>query len=158
MQRLTRLVGLLLVFTTLAVGQEPVPAPVPAKEKEDAALLVFYRPKRFFGSGLTPSIYVDAEQIARLDNGRYFALHVKPGKHRIESTMKHAPLEIDVKPDETLYLEMAILAGNWRGGGRIIPAPAEDATALIKKLKPLDKQWIYSDKVVFLVAGEKPAK
>ncbi len=63
--------------------------------------------------------------------------------------MKHAPLEIELKAGEAQYMEMVILPGTWRGGGRIIPAPAEDSLEAIKKLKPLDKNWVMSAKVGF---------
>lgn len=113
------------------------------------SLIVFYRPKRFTGSALTPSIYVDGKQVARLDNGRYFSLPVDPGQHEITSSMKHAPLELTPKPGETIYLEMVILMGTWRGGGRLIPAPADDAQSAIKKLKPLDQKWVTDQRVNF---------
>lgn len=138
-----------------APGSEPPVAVPESAEKADVktanrrALIVFYRPKRFFGSGLTPSIYVDRKQTARLDNGRFFSIYLEAGHHSFESSMKHAPLEIEIKPQETVYVEMVILAGNWRGGGRLIPAPAEDARATLKKLKPLDKQWVVDKEVVF---------
>jgi len=31
-----------------------------------------YRPKKFVGSALKPSVYVDGKQVARLQNGRFF--------------------------------------------------------------------------------------
>lgn len=106
-----------------------------------ASLLVFFRPKRFSGSGLTPSIYVDGKQVARLDNGRYFALRVSVGPHKIESSMKHPPLEITAS-SQPVCLEMVILMGTWRGGGRLIPDSCETARQAIARLKPLDAKWI----------------
>ncbi len=140
--------------------QSSTPVPVqqtsPEQKAADArpaveqTLLVFYRPKRFIGSGLTPSIYLNGEQLARLDNGRYFSIYVKPGKYKIESSMKkHAPVDLEVRSGEPIYLEMVLLAGNWRGGGRMIPAAAEEAQAEVRKLKPLDKQWIFNKNIVF---------
>ncbi|MFB3813768.1 MAG: DUF2846 domain-containing protein [Terriglobales bacterium] len=122
-------------------------------QQTNDSLVVFFRPKRFTGGGLTPSVYVDGQQIARLDNGRYFSLHVTSGKHQISSSMKHSPLDLQLKPGETVYLEMVILAGNWRGGGRFIPASAEDALKGIKKLKPLDSKWIVDKHVGFDLEG-----
>lgn len=113
------------------------------------SLIVFFRPKRFTGSGLTPSIYIDGAQVARLDNGRYFAIHVPAGKHKVESSMKHLPLEFTTGPNERVYLEMVVLAGNWRGGGRLVPDPAIEAKEVIAKLKPLDAKWIVDKRVVF---------
>jgi len=134
----------ILAFCLVAVLSGPAYA-------QDSATLVFYRPKRFMGSGLTPSIYVDGKQVARLDNGRFFSLKVVAGKHVVESSMKsHAGLEVDLRPGDVTYLEMVILAGNWRGGGRLIPAPADDAKVAMKKLKPLDDKWVIDkDHVAF---------
>ena len=139
--QLAVIIGCYLVVPTIAYGATD-------------GLVVFYRPKRFIGSGLTPSVYVDGQQVARLDNGRYFSLPLSPGKHEITSSMKHAPLVIDVRNNDTVYLEMIILAGNWRGGGRFIPAPSKDAIAVIKKIKPLDRKWIFDQRVNFVVQTE----
>jgi hypothetical protein len=53
---------------------------------------------------------------------------------------KAAPLEVDVKPNETVYLEMVILTGNWRGGGRLIPVGEDEAKTALLKLKPSDEK------------------
>lgn len=139
--QLSVIVGCYLAVATLAYGATD-------------SLVVFYRPKRFIGSGLTPSVYVDGQQVARLDNGRYFSLPLSPGKHEITSSMKHASLSIDVRNNETVYLEMVILAGNWRGGGRFIPAPSKDALGVIEKIKPLDRKWIFDKRVNFALQTE----
>jgi len=105
--------------------------------------LIIYRPGKFVGSALKPSIYVDGNQAARLANGRYVTLQLAPGKHNLESSMKKtAPLEVEVKPNETVYLEMVILTGNWRGGGRLIPVGEDDAKTALLKLKPSDEKEI----------------
>jgi hypothetical protein len=128
----------------------------------NSGMVVFHRPKRYFGSGLTPSVYVDNREVARLDNGRFFSLTLAPGKHELSSSMKHAPLQVEVRPGEVIYLEMVILAGNWRGGGRLITTPQDDALIAIKKLKPLDKKWITDETLTFdlgekMGAGDKTA-
>jgi hypothetical protein len=105
--------------------------------------VVIYRQGKYVGSALKPSIYVDGSQVARLNNGRYVSLQLAPGKHNLESSMKKAaPLEIDVKPNETLYLEMVILTRTWRGGGRLIPVGEDEAKTALLKLKPVDEKQI----------------
>jgi hypothetical protein len=124
---------------------------------EASSALVFYRPKRFTGSGLTPSVYVNGEQVARLDNGRYFVVKLKPGTYKIESSMKHDPLELEVKAGKQQFLEMVILAGNWRGGGRFIPTGESDAREALKKLKALDQKWVTSKNVSLDLPEESAA-
>jgi hypothetical protein len=109
----------------------------------NTASVTFYRPKRFTGSGLTPSVYVDGKEVLRLDNGRYYTIQLPVGKHTIESSMKkHAPLEVELKAGESAFFEMVILTGNWRGGGRLVPVSADEAQEAMKKLKPLDAKWV----------------
>ena len=155
----------IVLFATLAVCQtevqtaEPVAAQAEAKASADqTATFVFYRPKRFYGSGLTPSVYVDGVEMARMDNGRYFVLTVKPGTIKLSSSMKHDPTPTEAKAGKIEYFEMVILTGTWKGGGRLIPTPAADAKEALKKLKPLDKKWAKSDSVSFELPGERSAQ
>jgi hypothetical protein len=67
--------------------------------------------------------------------------------------MKSSGLDLEVKPGEKVYLEMVILMGTWRGGGRLIPTPATDAVTNIQKLKPLDAKWVVDKSVVFDYQG-----
>ena len=103
--------------------------------------VVVYRQSKYVGSALKPSVNLDGNQATRLANGHYVSLQVTPGKHAFESSMKNtAPLEVDVKPNETVYLEMVILTGTWRGGGRLIPVGEDEGKAALLKLKPADGQ------------------
>lgn len=51
---------------------------------------------------------------------------------------KEAALEVAVKSNETVYLEMVILNGTFRGRGRLIPVGQEEAKTAVLKLKPMD--------------------
>lgn len=111
----------------------------PAASDAQATLIVF-REKHFQGSALKPSIYVDGQEVARLKNGSYYSMPIKTGKHELASSAKHeSALELDIKPGETNYVQMIVVAGTWRGAGRLVPVPAEDGKATIAKLKPVDK-------------------
>ncbi|MGD0163716.1 MAG: PEGA domain-containing protein [Candidatus Sulfotelmatobacter sp.] len=105
--------------------------------------VIVYRPGKYVGSALKPSVYVDGNEAGRLKNGHYITLQLAPGKHNLESSMKKAaPLEVEVKPNETVYLEMVILTGNWRGGGRLIPVGEDEAKTALLKLKPSDERQV----------------
>ena len=103
--------------------------------------VVVYRTSKYVGSALKPSVYVDGSEVGRLKNGRYMSFRLAPGKHSFESSMKKEPaLEVEVKSNETVYLEMVLLPGTWRGGGRLVPVAQEDAKDALLKLKPLDEK------------------
>lgn len=157
---------LLLVFSAYAFSQEAqqanpsssttAAAPVSDAKSDASATLIIYRPKRFTGSGLTPSVFFNGEEVARLDNGRYFVMEVPADSHKLQSSMKADPTPLEVKEGQVQFLELVIMTGTWRGGGRLIPTGESDAREAIKKLKPLDKKWAKSDKVTFEIPAAQP--
>ena len=77
----------------------------------------------------------------RLSNGRWFLLKVEPGKHKLQSSAKNEPATIvEVAAGETAYVQMVILTGNWRGGGRLLTVDPKEAQQQVAKLKPLDEK------------------
>ena len=103
------------------------------------ASLVIFREGHFTGSALKPSIYLDGREVARVKNGTYFTMQLEPGQHTLNSSAKHQPpLAIEVKPGETSYVQMIVVAGTWRGAGRLIPVPPDDGRSAVAKLHILN--------------------
>ena len=117
------------------------PAPNSAQpdvDKGKDSTIVFFRENRFTGSALKPSIFVDGKEIDRLANGRWVSVHAEAGKHQLQSSAKNEPATvIETVAGQTTYVQMVILTGNWRGGGRLLQVDAGDAQKVIAKLKPL---------------------
>jgi hypothetical protein len=131
---------LVLLFPLLLSGrQNNVPPDQDGKDKTTAIL--FFREHHFTGSALKPSIFVDDKEVNRLSNGRWFLVKVEPGKHKLQSSAKNEPATIvDVAAGETAYVQMVILTGNWRGGGRLVTVDSKEAQTQVAKLKPLDEK------------------
>lgn len=107
-------------------------------DKGKDSTIVFFREGHFTGSALKPSIYVDGKEVDRLANGRWFSVHAEPGKHQLQSSAKNEPATvIETVAGETTYVQMVILTGNWRGGGRLLQVDGGEAQKVIAKLKPL---------------------
>jgi hypothetical protein len=135
--------GMLVVLLLLAA----------ASFAQDGTVIV-YRQSAEVGWALKPSIYIDGNQAARLGIGRYVSFQLTPGKHSFESSQKKVgAVEVDVRPKETVYLEMIILTGAWHGGGRLIPVAAEGAKTALLRLKPSDGQQA----IVVTAQPEHPA-
>ena len=110
----------------------------PDVDKGKDSTIVFFRESRFTGSALKPSIFVDGKEMDRLANGRWFSVHAEAGKHQLQSSAKNEPATvIETVAGGTTYVQMVILTGNWRGGGRLLQVDAGDAQKVIAKLKPL---------------------
>ena len=107
-------------------------------DKGNDSTIVFFREGHFTGAALKPSIYVDGKEVDRLANGRWFSVHAEPGKHQLQSSAKNEPATvIETVAGQTTYVQMVILTGTWRGGGRLLQVDADQAQKVIAKLKPL---------------------
>ena len=83
------------------------------------ATIYFYRAKRFQGSALKPSVFIDDAPVGNLHNGDSLRFSLKPGKHRVYSTDKSTGIDLEVKPGETYYVRVDILVGFWKGHGGV---------------------------------------
>ena len=132
----------IFLMSVLAVAQESATTvPQTAEVNPAKATVYVYRYKQFVGSALAPSVYCDESQLARMDNGRYFAAKVDPGKHTFRSNDPQSGLELDVKAGQEYFLRVEIAAGVMKGHGRLVLMSPEQGSYELKskKLKPLDE-------------------
>ncbi|HVF50137.1 MAG TPA: DUF2846 domain-containing protein [Pyrinomonadaceae bacterium] len=136
--------------------QQPPPAattePSGASQAEEKTVTVYiYRPKKFVGSALEPSVFCDGVELGRMDNGRYIMLRLAPGTHRFHMTEKDKRVEETLKPGQVIYLRFRLEPGMWKGHGNLYLADEEEALKELKKLKPLaadklkDKTMVVTD-------------
>jgi Protein of unknown function (DUF2846) len=131
-----------LIFVTggIALAQQPASTPSTSDTKESKATVHIYRYKQFVGGALEPSVYCDEVQLARMDNGRYFAAMVDPGKHTFRSNDTQSGIELDAKAGQEYFIRVEIATGFAKGHGRLILMSPEQGSYELKskKLKPLD--------------------
>jgi hypothetical protein len=158
-----RFFATLLLLAAVAIpsgshAQNPQAPPQPAAAAPSThATIYFYRYKQYVGSALSPSVFCDEAQLARMENGRYFMAHIEPGKHTFRSNDAQSGVELDLKPGEKYYIRIEIAPGMMKGHGRLVMAPVEQGIYDLKsnKLKPLGADMI-SDKARVSVE-EEPA-
>lgn len=110
--------------------------PTPAAAQDSR--IIFFREGHFAGSALKPSVYLDDQELDRLPNGSWFSVHAAAGKHDVKSSAKNEPATvIETKPGETIYVQMVVVTGTWRGAGRLSEVDPAEAQKIIAKLKPL---------------------
>jgi hypothetical protein len=124
----------------LALASLSVLAQEPAAPTQQKSVVYVYRYKQFVGSALAPSVYCDEAQLARMENGRYFAINVDPGRHTFRSNDAQSGVQLDVKPGQEYYIRVEIVPGMMKGHGRLILTAAEQGRYELQsnKLKPLD--------------------
>jgi hypothetical protein len=139
-------------------AQEPTtnaPAPRPAEQQvapvapqhsaddkagtDKPAYLRVYRHRRYAGSALAPSIYIDDVQIARVGNGRRFSARLAPGSHTVRSDDKSSAIALDVKPGQEFYVRIDEETGFWKGHGKLtllMPEQGKPEYSIAKPIEP----------------------
>ena len=126
-----------ILFTSLfAIAEEP--AAVQAESGQSKATLYVYRYKQFVGKALSPSVYCDEAELARMENGRYFTVRLDPGKHSFRSNDKQSGVDLDMKDGQSYFMRVEIATGFMKGHGRLILVAGEQAGYELKQLKPSD--------------------
>jgi hypothetical protein len=156
---------LLLFASAVCHAQEPAPVPNPAPSpaaaepsaasKSDKARIYFYRIKQFTGSALEPSVYCDDKELARMDNGRYFAVDLAPGEHTCRMGDKQTGFALNVKAGEEYYAKVTIETGFWKGRGRLTLLQKEQGAFELKKVQPLNASKVKDRSLVTVYEGSE---
>lgn len=109
-----------------------------------------YRYKLVQGSFLSPSVYCDDKQLARMDNGKYFAVALNPGAHVFNSNDKQSRIALDVQPGGVYFIRLEISQGLWKGHGQLTLVMPEQGRAELSsgKIKPLEQDRIFDHSAV----------
>ena len=133
----------LALFTVSLAGAQQPQATTPQTEasasqaKDSQATVYVYRYKQFVGSALSPSVYCNDNELARMDNGRFFVAKLTPGKHVFRSNDKQAGVEVDLKGGQDYYIRVELATGFMKGHGRLVSVTPEQGAYEVKNLKPL---------------------
>ena len=151
--------ALLLALAPAAAAQDqqqtPAQQPSQAQTRQPAipaaegkAVVIVYRPGKFVGKALEPSVYCDGVEVARMDNGRYFVLLLEPGEHRIHTTEEYKRVDLKLGVGEVAFVRFRLETGMMKGRGNLYLADEADAFKDIKKAKPLGADKIKSTALV----------
>ena len=139
----------------IAVAPAPVDPAVAASSASEAVVYI-YRPSKLMGKALEPSVFVDDIELARMDNGRYFAIKLQPGKHIVHMTQEKKGFAIDMGPGQTYYFRVGIEMGMMKGRGKLTLEDAAKALPEIKKLKFLGQDKIKNPTLVVQLTPDTP--
>lgn len=123
----------------------------------DSATVFIYRPEKLLGKALEPSVFCDGVELARMDNGRYFALRLKPGKHIVHMTDRRKGFAIDMGSGQTYYFRVGVEMGMWKGQGKLTMEDGQKALPEIKKVRFIGQDKIKDHMMIVEVDPNKPA-
>jgi len=181
MKTLVRALGALslsvVATAALAQDQQQTPAPTPAQQETtqtpqasptpqaDAntsaagkAVVIVYRPGKFVGKALEPSVYCDGAEVARMDNDRYFVLLLEPGEHRIHTTEEYKRVDVKLGAGEVAFVRFKLEMGMMKGRGNVYLADEADAFKDLRKMKPLAADKIKNTALVVADKAEAEAQ
>jgi hypothetical protein len=149
-RRAIQLLFVVVLSGLFAFGQEATKPAPQTGTKASKATVYFYRYKQFVGSALSPSIYCDGAELARMENGRYFTANVEAGKHSFTSNDKQSGIDLDLRAGDEYFIRVEIAAGFAKGHGRLVLVPREQGEFELKsdKLKALDANKVSNKEVV----------
>jgi Protein of unknown function (DUF2846) len=130
-----------------ATPTTPVTPAVTAPTGEKVIVYV-YRSKRYAGSALEPSVYVDDKEVARMDNGRCFAIKLTPGPHSIRSNDKASGVEMPFEAGQKYFVRVDLITGFWKGHGGITLVANGQAEYEIRKTKALGADKVRDHEMV----------
>jgi len=119
-------------------AQAPAPATTAAAPAAEYGRLRVYRAKRYAGSGLAPSIYVDDKQVARVGSGRRVSIRLTAGQHTIRSDDKSSNIELNIKSSQDYYVRVDEEQGFWKGHGKLTLMMAEQGGPEYRLQRPIE--------------------
>jgi hypothetical protein len=122
-----------------AAAQADKPAATATDSSTAPAHLHVYRQRRFAGSALAPSIYVDDKQVVRIGNGRRASIRLSPGPHSIRSDDKSSAITLDAKAGQDYFIRVDEATGFWKGHGKLTLLLPEQGSAEYKLQKPVEE-------------------
>lgn len=150
---------LLCAFAVTTWAQDKA-APAANSQDSAKATVYIYRYKQFVGAALSPSVYCDEVQLARMENGRYFTTTVEPGKHIFRSNDEQSGVVLLAAAGQQYFIRVDIAAGFMKGHGRLQLMDGQQGMYELTsdKLKPSDESKVVAkDKVSVVVAHPQPA-
>jgi hypothetical protein len=122
---------------------------VPATDAKDhvdsKATVYIYRPGKFVGKALEPSVFLDEQKLLDMDNARYLALKLEPGRHILRSNEKNSEIDQTWDGGKTYYIKMTIATGMMKGHGQMGMVTDKLALREMEKLRPLDRDNVERD-------------
>jgi hypothetical protein len=110
---------------------------------ESKAAVYVYRNRNSSGPPPnSPSVFCDEQELARMQNGRYFSVRLDPGKHSFRSTDGQSVADLDVVAGQTYYIRGEVVPVRLRPRGRLTLMSPEQGASEARTLKPLDSSMV----------------
>ncbi len=115
----------------------PAPSGAPASKTVE---LTIYRPGKFLGAALHPTVRMNGQDFVTVPNGRVFHTRVNPGKYLFDVDGHRSGAELDAKAGESYFFLVTIEPGIFAGNGVLTLVAPQQGAFESKALKPIARQ------------------
>jgi hypothetical protein len=98
----------------------------------------------------SPSVFCDEQELARMENGRYFGVPLDAGKHSFRSTDGQSVVALEVKAGQTYYIRGEVVPVRLKPRGRLTRMSAEEGAGEARMLQPIDSSKVKDSSRVVL--------
>lgn len=120
-------------------------------QDDSKAMIYVYRPGKFMGRALEPSVFLDEKKLVDMDNARYFVLKLDPGRHILRSNEKNSEIDQTWEAGKTYYVKITIAGGTWKGHGQMGMVTEKLALTEMRELQPLDRDNVQAEYLMTIV-------
>ncbi|HMD18443.1 MAG TPA: DUF2846 domain-containing protein [Terriglobales bacterium] len=135
---------------------EPRATNAPATAAATKVTMYVYRLRNQRGMFNKLSVYIDERELARIENGRFFIVHVDPGRHVVRSVDKASAVTVEMQPGQIYFLRVAIEHTQFTFRFETILVPAEQGWSEIGQTEPNDSKEIKDNELA--AVGPLPSK
>lgn len=131
----------LLILLVLTVSGFCIASVKQADNNATKATVYIYSPHHVKTLGrVARPVFVDEHEIAQLDGGRYFIMHLTPGVHEFRSKKGYAGVRIDMAGGQIYYLKMELEnTGFTLKNPHITLAPVEQGSYDVQQMKKIKR-------------------
>jgi hypothetical protein len=134
-----------LALATAVFAQQP---PETSQVAPSVARLRVYRPPKYQGSFLYPSIYVDGNQVARVGDGRHVTILLTPGSHTIKSDDNGSAFTLDAVAGQEYFAPVEEVQGMMKGKGKVRLVPSEAGELGYNQQRPIEENRVVAPDMV----------
>ncbi|MEO5722541.1 MAG: hypothetical protein ABIR71_13895 [Chthoniobacterales bacterium] len=78
---------------------------------------------------------LEGKEFVNVGNGRVFVGAFRPGHYVFQMDDRKSSTELDLKAGQTVYMNVEIVPGFWKGGGRMVQIAPEQGGLEAKRLE-----------------------
>ena len=113
-----------------------------AAQGDSKVRVYVYRNPGITGKEFRPSVYVDEQDIARLQAGHNVILAMNPGPHTFRSTDKKDQFTLDLKPGERYFVRIDVSPVALKGRGKLTVVLPDQGEPEYGQTKPADRSMV----------------